>query len=77
MLQVGWGRMTLPKEINFRKSSKQPLTPTHFGKIMLKIFYQFHAQKALFQGQNLQHEFLEMQNLVEGEVYYKTCNMAE
>ena len=31
-----------------------------FRKIMLQIFYQLHAQKALFKGcQNLKHKFLD------------------
>ena len=31
------GRVTLPKRMNFRKSSKRPLTP-HFRKITLQFF---------------------------------------
>ena len=33
------GRLPLPKRMNFRKSSKRPLTPPHFWKVMLQIFY--------------------------------------
>ena len=33
------GSLPLPKRMNFRKSSKRPLTtPPHFRKIMLQIF---------------------------------------
>ena len=43
------GRVTPPKRMNFLKSSKRPLTPPPiFQKIMLQIFHQYHAQKALF-----------------------------
>ena len=33
----GKGCLTLPKQMNFRKNSKRPLTPPHFQKIMLQI----------------------------------------
>ena len=32
------GSLSLPKRMNFRKSSKRPLTPPHFWKIMLRVF---------------------------------------
>ena len=42
----------------FQTSSDPP--PPHFRKIMLHIFfYQFHAHKALFKGQNLQRKSLD------------------
>ena len=31
------GRLTLPKWMNFLKSSKRPLTPPHFRKIILTV----------------------------------------
>ena len=33
------GRLWLPKRMNFRKSSKWPLAPSHFRKIILQIFW--------------------------------------
>ena len=47
--------LTSPKRMNFRKSSKQPLIPPHFRKVILQIFstrYEAHGQKAPFQGPN-------------------------
>ena len=43
---LGTGGAT--KQMNFRKSSKRPLTPPpHFRKVMI---FQFQAQKAVFKG---------------------------
>ena len=49
--ELGKGQLVSPKRMNFRKSSKWPLTrPPHFQKNHVPFFFQFHAQKALFKG---------------------------
>ena len=59
--RVGKGRIPLPKRMNFRKSSKRPLTPppAHFRKVMLQIFSEIHDQSIVYNGKNLQHKFLD------------------
>ena len=54
------GRLPLPKRMNFRKSSKRPLTPPpHFRKVMLQIFSEIHDRSIVYNGKNLQHKFLD------------------
>ena len=38
------GRLPLPNRMNFWKNSKWPLTPPHFLKIMLQIFYNAYGR---------------------------------
>ena len=43
------GQMASPKRMNFRKSSKPPLTPSpSFPENHVANLYPFHAQEALF-----------------------------
>ena len=52
------GRRPLPKLMNFRKSSKRPLTPPpHFRKVMLQFFSEIFDQSIVYNGKNLQHKF--------------------
>ena len=44
--------------MNFRKNSKWPLTPPHFRKIILQLFYEKPALKPCVKAQNLQYNFL-------------------
>ena len=47
---VAKGRVASPKRLNFRKSSKWPLTPPpHFRKIMLQFFSE-NVRKKLYKG---------------------------
>ena len=39
------GRVTVPKWMNLRKSSKRPFLENHIA-----FFFEFHAQKALMKG---------------------------
>ena len=39
-------RLPLPKRMNFRKSSKRPLTPPpHFRKIILRFFQEYMTEE--------------------------------
>ena len=42
--------MISPKQMNFRKSSKRPLTPPLFSENHVVNSCKFHAQKALSKG---------------------------
>ena len=54
------GSRPLPKRMNFRKSSKRPMTPPpHFRKIMLQIFSEIHDRRIVYNGKNLQQIFLD------------------
>ena len=58
--EMGKGRLSLPKRMNFRKSSKRSLTPPLiFRKIILQIFPEIHDQSIVYNGKNLQHKFLD------------------
>ena len=52
-------RLPLPKRMNFRKSSKRPLTPPHFRKVMLQFFSEIHDRSIVYNGKNLQHKFFD------------------
>jgi len=45
----------------FRKISKRPWTPPppHFRKVMLQIFSEIHDRSIIYNGKNLQHNFLD------------------
>ena len=53
-------RRVPPKQMNFRKSSKRPLTPRpNFQKIILPIFFpKFMTKVPFYNGKNLQYNFL-------------------
>ena len=68
-LKAGWesqnvfytkGRLTVPKQMNFLKSSKRSLTPSpHFRKVILQIFRKIMPKKPCLKVQNLQNKFLD------------------
>ena len=57
---AGKGSRPHPKRMNFRKSSKGPLTPPpHFRKVMLQIFSEIHDGSIVYNGKNLKYKFLD------------------
>ena len=44
--EMGKGRLSLPKRMNFRK-------------VMLQIFSEIHDRSIVYNGKNLQHKFLD------------------
>ena len=46
-----WGRVTVPKRMNFRENSRRPLTPPpSYWKIILQFFFQTALNKAEYKG---------------------------
>ena len=70
-----WGQMASQKRMNFRKSSKQPLIPPLiFGKSYC-IFLEFHAQNPYLKVQNLQYEFLDLNDPPHFETFLKNSSV--